>query len=567
MLNIRIHTYLFIFFAVVTMAAFTACSSDDLGFDMPVAPIASDSVTVTLRLAVDAPAADGVTRADNDATVTPGTIPDAEAKAGEMMKSWIIIMTRDGKMVERVITSSFTDGERETDAYSTRLAEGSATFYAFANLTDEQKVSAGLLVLDGTTADETTGETTTKYRLLKAGDALPDFASKTLKVSGNQSDVSQINGGAGIPMSSEATTHTIASQATGGTFPSYTIQLVRMLSRVDVEVTNEAAVPLKVGALHLTDITKNPGTGDADNIFLLPGARSDADRRRANHLNGTPTTETYICDIPQGDAAQDNWTIPAKTTKTFSFYVNESRLPAVPSSTVQNPSFNLIVDGGDGEPDTNVSDKYVWPSSKQFSFYDFDRIARNEIHRLPVTLRGVELTFEVAAFTAIGVLPVYETRPDYDLINLGMYGEFHITPVLKEWATGYTMYVTNKNPYATQGGNFVRDSQHQGISNPLTGFGTPAGTLTEVVGSFDGDFATETGKPKAEFYTEVYSTNSVNKPTIELFAGNYTGSAIYNFATSFNYHSSQVTLSRKFKITNTKINFDDLAKWGWWHVR
>lgn len=546
----------------LVMALLTGCASDDLGGDTP-APAGADSVTVTLHLSVDDPSVPS-TRA----TVTE---PDADAVEGEWMKSWVIVAVQDGK-VEKVMRSTPYSGEREHDAYTTmHLETGSTTFYAFANLTDEQEVAIGLKTknADGTYSDADL-----------TGKEAPAFASKTLAIDGNQATVDAINGGYGIPMSSKATTFTIEAVTTSPPYKTYEIELVRMVAKIQVVVQNTGPVAQKVGRIVIEGVTKNPSAAttdaggnpvaaDPDNLCLLPGDEQTVPDGitvagsgvwRSVNLNGTPTTPattTFTYDVPASEREVPASTVDADGTRkpgerVFSFYVNESQM----TPTADNPSYLVTVYGGNGEYSTNTK--------KSFSFTNFTKIARNEIHRLPVELFGLDLEFDVEAFTAIGVLPTCTERPDYALIDLGMYGSFHITPYLREWATGKKLYVATSQ---TLDDGSTLTLAYPTAANPLT-----LSNGTSLTQPLTLDESSVTTGSKSDFSAR-FNTNRrarddngdlVDAPTVELSAANATFSAIYTFALTGTYHGLDHTFVRKFKVQNTAIDFDDLAKRGWW---
>lgn len=502
----------------------TACSTEALDDvrPTPVEPV-GDSVTVRLALTAapmaipsDASAAKpyrGVTRA--------GSFSDPNATADEMIKSWVVIAVKDSKVAQ--IKFSTGDGSLEyhknalengleRDTVEFRLQTGATSFYAFANMSPAQLRAIGVYKDDNNTP-------------LAIGDVVPAFANTAIAVAGNQKDVSAINKvgviNYGIPMSSSPDDVDITIN---DNFKTYVLNLVRMVAKVRVDVTNKTNEELVTDFFQLGDFSAGTNvpaltgnrTDGKTNLMVLPGDKP-ANNQRALKLYGTPDKET---DWNIYYFSSDNKT-PARNAvtgvdgkKSFTFYVNESQYDS-------NLGFEL----------------YIWNYDKSISkIYSFDpswtRIARNELHVLPITLDRYQPSFTVEAFTAIGVTPTVTMRNDIADIDLGTYGAFHIKPVVKDWTTGKQVQLTNVE--------VVRDSVRYNDENYWSGWDKQEGQSYK-----DND-----KKPTAQWY-DIAKTS-----VIELSCGNYDGTA--TFVMKYNVKGDGTTEHEaRFRVKCHKIDFSD----------
>lgn len=545
----------YIFPLITFMVGFALCGCSDDNAPEP-APFGGDDAIV-LRLTAQAPTVLG-TRFVSDGV--PDVLTDTMATKGEWMKSWVIVVenpTTTGKALA-VYHHAYADNDfHEQDTVAAQLEYNTSyKVYTFANLTKDQLKHVGLMTDAGV--------------WLKAGDDIPDFSQKTIMVKGNHKDSpasDEITGNGDIPMSNVQTITTPVKQATNnGTAQFVDLFVVRTVGKIRVEVSNPELVDLQVGQIDILDsltsnaysvITVDPddntksSTTSKDNLKLLPGAPEkysyetaidgNPTYRRVPNLNGTPLAfegVTYTTDdndntvpkatvkakvddkgVPQTDkdGHQLYDTIPGR--KVFTFLVNESDLESV-SSTSEGYKLRLTNGHEDSESQSVQRD---------YSFTDFTRIARNEIHVLPITLRRFDPRFTIEAFTAIGVVPTATDRPDYALIDLGMYGEFHLVPTVLDWLDG---------------SKEVDLSKATSISF----------NRSEKANDNSGDLAT------GDHLKVVWNSNAA-KPTYEVKAGNYSGYVTYVFTATFNPDSNSTSevksITRRVRLINHAIDFTD----------
>lgn len=359
---------------VLTMlATFTACSPDDSSMSDNPGGGSKNGFTIHLKLSTPAPGSIGQA-APHSRTLTPEWESGSDA---ENMKSWFVVLTQGGKVVQTIEkTQVDPQHAKEDEVTLENVAPGTYQVYSFANI---DKTQLGTL---------TSGSDV-------------DFKNKKYKMNGNGFDATI----SGIPMSNE---QTLTVNQDGTTDKTY-LWVVRMLAKVTLQFRNPSSTPLKINDITISDITKNSkDNADADNIMLLP-KHSDADN---DQVTCTPNLV--------GQAATDNYTyklfpavtIPAGTAdyKEISFYVNESAA----GNTSKYFIINLNTSAG----------------VKRYAlFQDWKTIARNDHHILPIKLDDYKLKFDVQSFSAIGLYP--SIRDNGTTLSYTCYypeEEFHIQP-------------------------------------------------------------------------------------------------------------------------------------------
>ncbi len=296
---------------------------------------------------------------------------DDEATAGEFMKSWFVAVVQGGKVID-IIQKTLTD-EKAEDVVADKYAytPGETHFYAFANLTP------------------------TEVGLTK-GAALPtDFENSTIKAVGNVSQLSDFT--SGIPMSGRKTVTLTQGDAT------VDLQVVRLVSKVNVKVTNDTGSQLTLNSITLSDITQNNAL-----IGLFP--LEQADTLAPNlHLSADTDRGDYTYSL-----TTDN-TLANGETKTLSFYVNESQ--------AHKPDYFIL--------NLNTTSATTGTTSTQrMAMLKWKSISRNDSRTIPVTLCAFKVSYEVEAYSPIGVIPQATYNEGKLLVNFQTYGEFHVRPIV-----------------------------------------------------------------------------------------------------------------------------------------
>lgn len=366
---------------VLTMlATFTACSPDDSSMSDNSDGGSKNGYTIHLKLSTSAAGSIGQA-APHSRALTPKWESGSDV---ENMKSWLVVLTQGGKVVQTIEKTQVDAQHAEEDKVTLEnVAPGPYQVYSFANI---DKTQLGTL---------TNGSTV-------------DFKNMKYKMNGNGFDATI----SGIPMSNEQT----LTVNRDGTTDKTNLWVVRMLAKVTLRFKNPSSTPLEINDITISDITKNSkDNADADNIMLLPkysDASSGADKDEVTcipNLVGQAATQNYTYTLPSAK------TIPSKTDaytseNEISFYVNESAA----GNTSKYFIINLNTSAG----------------VKRYAlFKDWTTIARNDHHILPISLDDYKLKFDVQSFTAIGLYPSitdYGTTLSYTCYYPEE--EFHIQP-------------------------------------------------------------------------------------------------------------------------------------------
>ena len=359
---------------ILTMlATFTACSPDDSSMSDNPDGGSKNGFTIHLKLSTSASGSIGQA-AHHSRVLTPD-----EWESGsdvENMKSWFVVLTQDGKVVQ-TIKNDQVDARhaKEDEVTLENVKPGIYQVYSFANI---DKTQLGTL--------------TNGYAV--------DFKNMEYKMNGNGFDASL----SVIPMSNEQT----LTVNQDGTTDKTNLWVVRMLAKVTLQFRNPSSTDLIINDITISDITKNSkDNADAYNIMLLP-KHSDADNDQVTcspNLVGQATTENYTYKLSPAV------TIPAGTTyKEISFYVNESAA----GNTSKYFIINLNTSAG----------------VKRYAlFQDWTTIARNDHHILPISLDDYKLKFDVQSFTAIGLYPsITDNGTTLSYTCYYPEEEFHIQP-------------------------------------------------------------------------------------------------------------------------------------------
>lgn len=363
---------------VLTMlATFTACSPDDSSMSDNPSGGSKNGFTIHLKLSTAASGSNGQA-APHSRTLTPD-----EWESGsdvENMKSWFVVLTQNGKVVQTVEKTQVDAQHAKEDKVTLEnVAPGTYQVYSFANID--------------------------KTQLSKLTNGSPvDFKNMKYKMNGNGFDATI----SGIPMSNEQT----LTVNQDGTTDKTELWVVRMLAKVTLQFKNPSKTDLVINDITISDITKNSNkNGDKENIKLLPN-HTDADKDQVEcspNLVGQAATESYTYKLPSPKTIKAGVT-DYKSENEVSFYVNESAA----GNTSKYFIINLNTSAG----------------VKRYAlFQDWTTIARNDHHILQIKLDDYKLKFDVQSFSAIGLFP--SIRDNGTTLSYTCYypeEEFHIQP-------------------------------------------------------------------------------------------------------------------------------------------
>lgn len=335
---------------------------------------------------------------------------DVNAADEEMMKNYVIIIAQ-GNDIKRILTKENLSNAESDEYAGVHLDEGTYTFYSFAN------ISLADLGLEATST------------------TLPaDFDNKSFAVSGNQNTISGFP--KGIPMSNKQTIP-VEKKAT-----EVDLEVVRMVAKMQLNLTNVTGSDIKVTKVQLSDITDN-GTSTAPNLYLLPTDKVEG-VSCTPHLATTATSSTYSYDVPE----QQQTVKSGKGTTSLTFYLNESQ--------AHDPSqfeLTLTTQGADGTTEKN-----------RYAILNWTEIGRNDYRVIPITLDDYKLTFDVQYFTAIGVLPPTVTDDGQTLdLDFSYYGDIHLVPKIKRWSDDSDVTSSVKPTYATDCWTLVTGTNPKGF--------------------------------------------------------------------------------------------------------
>lgn len=421
-----------IFLSLLSLVMLTACSGDlaDSGAET------DDNTGAEVTLTVAALEA-------NTTGIATRAFEDTHATDGEMMKNYIIVAVKDGKITHLLLSGNL-DAEKEEDTYTEKVHfdTGTYTIYTFANLTLDQLGLSSASV----------------------GDPAPDFDNATLAVDGNQTSVSAFS--TGIPMSYKQTVSINAHTA------EVNLYVMRMVAKLTLRLTNATSQPMTLNSVTLSDITKNAsevtsadGTTPVPNLYLLPTTGTDENGKEY----ASPRLATAFAAIPSNASTYSSYSlyndytitpatalsIPANNSDKpteLTFYINESQ--------AHNPdnfqlTLNLTTTQTDGSK-TNTDSRYT--------ILNWAQIGRNDYRVIPITLDDYKLTFDVKYFTAIGVLPPTVTDDGTNLdLGFTYYGEIHLVPKIKRWSDGTDVTATVSPYYASAPWSLVSGSNPTGF--------------------------------------------------------------------------------------------------------
>lgn len=363
---------------VLTMlATFTACSPDDSSMSDNPSGGSKNGFTIHLKLSTAASGSNGQA-APHSRTLTPD-----EWESGsdvENMKSWFVVLTQNGKVVQTVEKIQVDAQHAKEDKVTLEnVAPGTYQVYSFANID--------------------------KTQLSKLTNGSPvDFKNMKYKMNGNGFDATI----SGIPMSNEQT----LTVNQDGTTDKTELWVVRMLAKVTLQFKNPSKTDLVINDITISDITKNSNkNGDKENIKLLPN-HTDADKDQVEcspNLVGQAATESYTYKLPSPKTIKAGVT-DYKSENEVSFYVNESAA----GNTSKYFIINLNTSAG----------------VKRYAlFQDWTTIARNDHHILQIKLDDYKLKFDVQSFSAIGLYPsITDNGTTLSYTCYYPEEEFHIQP-------------------------------------------------------------------------------------------------------------------------------------------
>lgn len=364
---------------IIVCMFLTACDSDSNDF-------ANDSkkeVLLKLNISVSTQPTRSYDSADsNEGTMANIAWDDSRATDGEMMRNCFVVAVQEGTIVGILVSEDFSKEKSQSETLALKLATKPTTFYSFANIKPSQ-LGIDPLTCVGTTA--------------------PDFDNMTFGVNGNVDSPADFVGG--IPMSGKLSmTLTDKTQAID-------LEVVRMVAKVKVSLSNDTPADFKVKSVSFSDITNN----STENLLLLP--RYADSQSCLPNIAQNATKSTLTKSLTNGSA--DGTTLKANRGNTVetTFYVNESEA-SVPKYFVVNVETDQ----------TSIAHRVA--------LLTWSTISRGDYLHIPIRLNDYRITYDVEQFTAIGVLPSVDNNKDMLTVKFNGYGEFHMRPTVTRLSDG-----------------------------------------------------------------------------------------------------------------------------------
>lgn len=399
--------HILLFFSILLLGACTQ--------DLPDNPGHTDKKRVTFSLALT-PAA---TESSSRAAWTPVLGEEKEL----VMNGFCVMVDAETSMVEHVFKSRSEDegkGQKYCNVYNDegsleiKTSTGEKLFYTFANLSQEKVERAIAASMNKT-----------DFRFTK--DAVLDTTQinkATIAICGNNFQPSDDNG---IPMSGYQHL-TIAASHQG---KEIQLNVVRMLAKLEFEISNDTQTPLYVENIVFENITKNAPDA-TPNLFLFPAPRTPKEY-----------DQTMITIKPNltkwGMENFEKQTIPVKQTLEVGaktnvvYYLNET---AAPNTTFGD--FMLTLNLREKDATGTKQQRFALISNAETKYQDsWLYIARNDWRYIPIHLHDYLFELIPQDFPPIGVLPSSVKEADGTFTcTFHADGDFHLQPCITDRKTG-----------------------------------------------------------------------------------------------------------------------------------
>lgn len=364
-------------------------------------------------------------------------IPEAAQADVEKIHTWWVAFVDKSGIVRRVESrpSSLTSYVEE-ERVEMNVPTGKYTIYAFANISQEElKQETDIEFIKGSAYPSTVA--TAEYTL-----AMPWASGKELPMTGKQ----------------EVT-------VTGRTNEVFSIEVVRMLAKMEVKYSNESSKKITINSIKLSQ-------SQTDKVPLLPnytylesGWDTDAPCTARDYLRkyNEPMAAAPVLDAYAGGTAKSYDDI---------FYVRESQ-------ATYNPTGRYLMA-------VNITREGGHPEDLLFALTkDLRSIYRNDHVVIPVILSDYQVSLDVNFYPPIGGYPAVITEESQEgfYCKFGTEGDFEIYPKVEDTYNGYALLYGTGDPKFTY--------SITSVSDPSNIF-TTAPTVTST-GEILGELGTGTG--------------------------------------------------------------------------
>ena len=399
--------HILLFFTLLLLGACTQ--------DLPDNPSHADKTRVTFSLAL----APVVTAPSQGSAWTPVL----GSKEELVMNGFCVMVDAETSTVEHVFTSRDDDpkGQKYCNVYNDagtreiQTSTGEKLFYTFANLSRE-KVEQAIAASTGIAG----------FQFTK--DAVIDTAKinkATIAISGNNFQPSETNG---IPMSGYQHL-TIAATDQG---KEIQLNVVRLLAKLEFEITNDTETLLYVDSIKFENITQNAPDENTHNLFLFPAPLTPKENN-ATMITIKPNLTDW------GKTHYEKLTIPVRqtlgnnATTSVTYYINETAAP-----NTKYGDFMLTLNLRDNDATGIKQQRFALISNAETQYPDsWLYIARNDWRHIPIHLHDYLFELIPQDFPPIGVLPSSVKEADGTFTcTFHADGDFHLQPRITKRKTG-----------------------------------------------------------------------------------------------------------------------------------
>ena len=378
-MTIKRYTYLIIY--IIATVFFAACTSDDVEREKAEGEMTHVSMTITTR-----------------ATGTPETTTVNE----ELIGSWWVVFVNNAGNVQKIVSHSSFSPAVEEERVELDIPVGTYTLYSFANITPTSTTPAGSVTIAGFTFTEgsacPTGIGTATYPPLSNG------WTTDIPMTGKQSVT-----------------------VTGRTNETFSIEVVRMLAKMEFEFKNTSSVPLTVNSLAIKQVQQTP-------VSLLPNYTWLNDRWPFDDLSTAATTYTRTYNGSPLPVISLDAKGGTKTNGTDIFYMIESQADYTTPSQSYLMTLNVTRN--------SVADNLYFTLDKSV----VQTIYRNDHVVIPLNIFDYIVSLDANFYPPIGGYPaIIKEDKDKDefYITFKTQGEFEILPTVYNASTGTNVYYPN----------------------------------------------------------------------------------------------------------------------------
>ena len=369
------------------------------------------------------------------ATRATGTPEAAQAEVEKIHTWWVAFVDKNG-IVRRVesrdpLLTSYVEEER----IEMNVPTGTYTLYAFANITPQElKTETGL-----------------EFSVGSAYPSAVETAEYTL--------VQHWPSGKGLPMSGKQQV-----TVTGRANEVFSIEVVRMLAKMDVRFANESRKQVTINSLKMSQSATDVVPLLPDYTYLESGWDTDAPCTAREYLR---TYSSLLAAAPVLDAYDG---VSAKGYYDI-FYVRESQA-----------NYNVT---GRYLMAVNITREGGHPEDLLFALTkDLRSIYRNDHVVIPIILSDYQVSLDVNFYPPIGGYPAVITEESDEgfYCKFGTEGDFEIYPKVEDTYNGYALLYGTGDPKFTY---TISVSDPEGIFTTIPAV-TPSGEILGCIGNTPG---------------------------------------------------------------------------------